>query len=315
MIKKLCFAALAAAALMSCNEKNADLPHVEENAELVTFSVSVPGLETKSTGESAAAEKTVNSLQVFVFNQHGVYETSAAAAKGEVSITCTAGRKRMVALVNAEEETGVPNYAALADRPVYLEDSDVNNLVMLGDTTVSVAAGKSVDVEVSYLSSKVVLESVKLDLANPEHEALDFKVTSVFLTNVVGDRKYINASTPSVWFHEGADLSKTLPFIYDSVSGGTLEPDGAEYGTAHYFYCYPNATSTKTRLVIETSIGEQTYYYPIEIEKLLPNNQYSYNVVLTRLGTDSPDGSLEKGACGVTVSVKGWTKNSSTVII
>ena len=35
MIKKLCFAALAAAALMSCNEKNADLPHVEENAELV----------------------------------------------------------------------------------------------------------------------------------------------------------------------------------------------------------------------------------------------------------------------------------------
>jgi hypothetical protein len=137
----------------------------------------------------------------------------------------------------------------------------------------------------------------------------------VFLTNVVGDRKCINASTPSVWFHEGADLSKTLPFIYDSVSDGTLEPDGAEYGTDHYFYCYPNATSTKTRLVIETSIGEQTYYYPIEIEKLLPNNQYSYNVVLTRLGTDSPDGSLVEGACGVTVSIKGWTKNSSTVII
>lgn len=315
MIKKLFFAAVAAAVLVSCNEKHADLPNAEENPELVTFSVSVPGLETKSTGGGADDEKTINSLQVFVFNQHGVYEASASATKGEVSITCTAGQKRMVALVNAEEETGVSNYAALADRPVYLEDSGVKNLVMLGETTVAVEAGKSIDIEVSYLSSKVVLESVKLDLANSEHESLDFEVTSVFLTNVAGDRKYINASTPSVWFHEGADLSKTLPFIYDSVSGGTLEPDGAGYGTDHYFYCYPNTTSTKTRLVIETSIGDETYYYPIKLDELLPNNQYSYNVVLTRLGTDDPNGSLEEGACGVTVSIKGWTKNSSTVII
>ena len=107
MIRKICFAAFAAAALLSCSEKNADLPHVEENSELVTFSVSVPGLDTKSTGGSADDEKTINSLQVFVFNQHGVYEASARADKGEVSITCTAGQKRLVALVNAEEETGV----------------------------------------------------------------------------------------------------------------------------------------------------------------------------------------------------------------
>lgn len=315
MIKKVCFAAIAATALVSCNEKYADLPHVEENAELVTFSVSVPGLDTKSTGGSVDAEKTINSLQVFVFNQHGVYETSAAANKDQLEITCTAGQKRMVALVNAENETNVPDFETLAGRPVYLEDSGIADLVMLGDTTVYVAAGKSINIEVSYLSSKVVLESVKLDLANPEHESLDFEVTSVFLTNVVGDRKYINASTPSVWLHEGADLSKTLPFIYDSVSGGALEPDGAGYGTDHYFYCYPNATSTKTHLVIETSIEGETYYYPIPLNKLLPNNQYSYNVVLTRLGTDSPNGSLEEGVCGVTVSIKGWTKNSSTVII
>ena len=128
MIKKVCFAAIAAAALVSCNEKYADLPHVEENAELVTFSVSVPGLETKSTGGRDDDEKTINSLQVFVFNQHGVYETSAVATEGEVSITCTAGQKRMVALVNATEETGVANYAALADRPVYLEDSGVKKI-------------------------------------------------------------------------------------------------------------------------------------------------------------------------------------------
>lgn len=315
MIKKLCFAAFAAAAFMSCSEKSADLPHVEENSELVTFSVSVPGLETKSTGGSADDEKTINSLQVFVFNQHGVYEASAQASTGEVSITCTAGQKRMVALVNAGEETGVSDYESLAGRSVYLKDSDVDNLVMLGDTIVTVAAGNPIDVEVSYLSSKVVLDSVTLDLENSEHESLDFAVTSVFLTNVVGDRKYINDSAPTMWYHQDADFSKTLPFIYDSVSNGTLENGGAGYGTDHYFYCFPNATATKTRLVIETIIGDETYYYPIELKELLPNNQYSYSVVLTRLGVDSPNGSLKEGVCGVTVSIKGWTNNSSTVVI
>lgn len=319
MIKKFCFAAVAAAALVSCNEKNVDLPHVEENDGLVTFSVSVPGLETKSTGGSADAEKKINSLQVFVFNKHGVYETSAAAAnKGQVEITCTAGQKKLVALVNAEEEKDVADYESLAGRSVYLADSDVDDLVMLGDTIVAVAAGKPIDVQVSYLSSKVVLESVELQLENPLHESLDFAVTSVFLTNVVGDRKYIDDSTPSVWYHEGADLSNTLPFIYDTVSGGTLDPaDPDGYVENHYFYCYPNAktNATKTRLVIETSIEGETYYYPIILEELLPNNQYSYSVVLTRLGIDSPDGSLDKGVCGVTVSIKDWTRNSSTIVI
>jgi hypothetical protein len=282
----------------------------------VTFSVSVPGLDTKSTGGSADDEKTINRLQVFVFNRHGVYETSAVAAEGSVTITCTAGPKRMVALVNAKEETGVADYESLAARPVYLKDSGVKNLVMLGDTAVTVAAGKPVDIEVSYLSSKVVLESVRLDLENPEHESLDFAVTSVFLTNVAGDRKYIDDSVPSVWFHEGADLSKTLPFIYDPVSGGVLDPDDPDgYVKEHYFYCYPNSTAAKTRLVIQTSIGGETYYYPIVLDELLPNNQYSYSVVLTRLGTDSPDGSLEEGDCDVSVSVKGWIRKSSTVVI
>lgn len=315
MIRKISIAALAAAAFVSCNEKNADLPQSGENSELVTFSVSVPGLETRSTGESADGEKKINSLQVFVFNKHGVYEASARADQAEVTITCTAGQKRMVALVNAGEETGVSDYETLAGRDVYLEDSGVGDLVMLGDTVVTVAADNPIDVEVSYLSSKVVLESVKLNLENQEHESLDFAVTSVFLTNVAGDRKYINDSDPTIWYHEGADLSETLPFLYDSVSDGTIAKGDAGYGTDHYFYCFPNDTETRTRLVIETLIGNQTYYYPIELEELLPNNQYSYSVVLTRLGTDSPDGSLEKGDYVVTVSIKGWKENSVDVEI
>lgn len=307
---------MAALTASGCCEKDVEILENDGNDELVTFSVSVPMPETRSVGDAEAGEKSINHLQVLVFNKHGVYEASAVADKGEVSVTCTAGEKKMVALVNAKEEVNVPDYESLADRPVYLEDSGEDNLVMLGDTTVTVAAEKPITVEVSYLSSKVVLNSVTLNLDNQQHRELPFAVTSVFLTNVAGDRKYINPSTPSVWFHEGEyEPQNTLSFLHDQVNDGAITHGGPSYDTDHYFYCYQNATETRTRLVIETRIDKGTYYYPIELEELLPNTQYSYSVVLTRLGADSPDDSLEKGTCTVNVSIKGWNKKSSTVTI
>lgn len=314
MIKRICFAAVAAVAVIGCFEKESELPQLEESGELVTFSVSVPVAETKSA--EPTDEKTVNSLQVIAFNKHGIYEASAYGTENTVELTCTAGEKTIVALVNAEKEENLVDYNNLAGRPVYLRDTALGDLVMVGKTDVTVVAGNSVTVDVSYISSKVVLESVTLNLENPQYHDLAFAVKSVFLTNVAGDRKYISESTPSVWYHEG-DYNKdnTLPFLYDQVASVEIESGGTPYDTDHYFYCYPNSTDKKTRLVIEAVIDGATYYYPIVIDALLPNNQYSYNVELTRLGIDSPDGSLDKGAYGVTVSIKDWVQNSSVVKI
>lgn len=314
MIKKFCFAAMTAVAAIGCCEKNVELPEHEAEGELVTFSVSVPGLQSKSVGD--ADEKTVNSLQVIVFNKHGLYESSASGRGSALSLTCTAGQKRMVALVNSGVEEGVTSYEQLAARSIYLKDAGVTDLVMFGDSTLNVADNKPVNIEVKYLSSKIVLESVKLDFSLQQHENLSFAIKSVFLTNVAGDRKYIAESDPTIWFHPGNyDSQNTLPFLYDSLNDGHELDNGETYDTDHYFYCYPNQTSTKTRLVIETVIDGQTYYYPIVLDEVLPNNQYSYNVVLTRLGVDSPDASLDKGSYTVRITMKDWKTNSSTVEI
>ena len=314
MIKKICFVAMLAVAAMGCSEKDVELPEQETEGELVTFSVSVPGLQTKSTGNTD--EKKVNSLQVIVFNKNGVYEASASGAGTSVDLTCTAGQKRMVALVNAETESGLTNYGELASRSVYLKDTGLGDLVMLGDSSLTVVASRPINLDVKYISSKVVLESVTLNLSNEQHRALPFSIKSVFLTNVAGDRKYIAESDPSTWYHSGNyDKQNTLPFLHDSLGEGYALSHGKTYETDHYFYCYPNQTGTKTRLVIETVVGGKTYYYPIIIDKILPNNQYSYNVVLTRLGADSPDASLDKGTYTVSITMKDWKTNSSTVEI
>lgn len=314
MIKKICFAAMAAVAAVSCCEKDVELPEQEAEGELVTFSVAVPGLQTKSVGDTD--EKKVNSLQVIVFNKHGLYESSAYGRGTALSLTCTAGQKRMVALVNADMEEGLANYDELAGRSVYLKDAGLGDLVMLGDSTLTVVANKQINLDVKYLSSKIVLESVTRNFSNQQLKDLPFSIKSVFLTNVAGDRKYIAESDPTTWYHQdNYDKQNTLPFIYDSLTAGQPLDNGKTYDTDHYFYCYPNQTTTKTRLVIEAEIGGQIYYYPIVLNQVLPNNQYSYNVVLTRLGVDSPDASLDRSAYTVKITMKDWKNNSSTVEI
>jgi hypothetical protein len=317
MMRKFCWAALAALAAVGCSEKEADIPQGGVGDELVTFSVSVPEIGTKSVAGSDDDEKAINSLQVFVFNKHDVFEASAYADEGEVSVTCTAGEKRIVALVNTIVDQSVATYQDLADTAVYLKDSGVGNLVMVGETYAVVSSQTSVNVEVSYISSKIVLESVVLDFEHEQHEGLTFSVESVYMLNVAGDRKLIDASAPSVWHNKGqldAEDAR-LNFLYDKVASVILQSGGAPYDTEHYFYCYQNPTETATRLVIEAEIEGETYYYPVDVDDLLPNNEYSYKVKLTRLGADSPEGSLETGTCEVTVSIKGWVENSSNVTI
>ena len=305
---------MTAVAVASCSEKNVDLVQYEEKEELVTFSVSVPLADTKSVG--LPDERNINTLQVFVFNRYGVYETYSYSSNNTVTLTCTAGEKRIVAMVNANTEEDVIDYDDLAARSLYLRDTGKGDLVMLGDSILTVTGKQPISIDVRHLSSKIILESVSLEFQNEHLQELPFAVKSVFLTNVAGDRKYIADSTPSVWFHQnGYDKNNTLPFLYDQVSNGHIVSGGDPYGTEHYFYCYSNETNNKTRLVIEAEIDGQRYYYPIVLDKVLPNNQYSYNVVLTRLGIDSPDGSLDKETYSVTVSMKDWQKNSSVVEI
>ena len=83
--------------------------------------------------------------------------------------------------------------------------------------------------------------------------------------------------------------------------------NGDSYNTEHYFYCYPNATATKTRLVIEAEVGGYTYYYPITLNAVEANTAYTYNLTITKLGSNSPDVPVADGTVNFTVTVKDWT--------
>ncbi len=305
MMKKLWFAAIAALALVGCNEKVVE-QNEAQGGEKVQITVNLSEGVTKVTG--AIDDAKVNNLQIFVFDKYGVYETSSNGSGSSLSLTCTSGEKQIVALANAPIETGVTDINVLRSRISDLKDCAVGSIVMAGEVSKTLTASSTVTIQVERLAARIALTKINLAFEQEQHRQLPFKVKAVYLINVAGDRAYLSTNTPSVWYNKAKYIAATSPsFLYDVVTSGDVS-SGGSYTKGHYFYCYPNNTATKTRLVVESEIGGNTYYYPITLDTVDPNTAYTYNLTITRLGSDSPDMPVEEGAIKFTVTVKDWVE-------
>ena len=307
----------AAVALVGCENSLNGPSDVQESGDPVCLTVSVSGAATKIAGDpDAINDRKVNSLQVFVFNRHGIYQASDYATSDEVTLTCTTGDKKIVALVNAPKEEGVGTIQELAARVVNLEDSDEDDLVMIGSDDVTLAADTPVTIEVKRLVAKVCLNSVTLNFEEELHRDLSFEIESVYLINVAGEKAYMAENVSTKWFNfKKYDQSDCLDFLYDDVAGVALSTTSPTYSTPHSFYCYPNLADPKTRLVIQAKIGSAVYYYPITLDSVVSNKMYSYNVTLKRLGSDSPDVPLSDGSYTFNLSILDWDRTTTDTVI
>ena len=316
MLKDFCFAAVVAVfALTGCNEKNVELDETAagDSADKIQLTVRVPESATKVTGTSS--DDAVKDLQVFVFDKNGVYETSSQGSGSSLSLTCTTGETTVVALVNAPQEVEVDNITELRSRTSDLKDCSPDAIVMAGELTQVLQASSSLTITVERLAAKVAVDQIRTDFELDQHKNLTFNVKAIYLVNVAGERAYLTGNTPSSWYNKGAYVAATSPsFLYDKVTSGVIA-DGASYNTRHHFYCYPNATATKTRLVVEAELGGYTYYYPVTLDKIDPNTSYTYSLTITRLGSDSPDKPVEDGTVQFSVVVKDWVEHDVDEII
>ena len=304
MIKKLVFAALAAVAFTGCNEKEVELAEVQ-SGDKVQLTVRLPEVMTKATGTPTDA--TVNDVQVYIFDKNGVYETSDEGRGSSLTLTCTTGEKKIVALVNAPLQNNVRNIEDIRAREADLMDCALNNIVMAGEITQVLTASTTVTMPVERLAARVSIAMIKPQFELSQHRGLEFKVKSVYLINAASKRAYLSTNRPTSWYNEGRYIAETSPaFLHDDVSSDPIS-EGDAYTTEHFFYCYPNATATPTRLVVEAEVGGYTYYYPITLTDIAPNTAYCYNLTITRLGSESPDVPVSDCEVKVSVTVKDWT--------
>ena len=203
---------------------------------------------------------------------------------------------------------------------------------MIGSATKTVSAGvNSVTIPVKRFAAKVQIDKITPAFTSPAHKAMEFKLTGIYLINVNGSCPYSQVSTAStdngMWYNKQKYVSgECNALISDKFDSSVLmqNSDGivTAYSGSHYLYCYPNPVTTDssastwsnrfTRLVVETTLGGTTYYYPVNIPAPAANTLYQItNMKITGLGSDSPDKLVEKGTISVSITVTDWSTGFS----
>ena len=311
-MKKSIFAfAAALAALVACN-KNEATPMQPQNQESLVpceLTVGICGAMTKATTATAGDEAKVNNLQVFVFRGDDLDAYASVDNAQELTLSCTAGERAVYALVNAPDYSAVPGKAALLAKVSELSANSLTNFEMVGSKSVTLPQSEKVSIDVNRIASRVVLKKITRNFTSEALQALNFKVDAIYLINVAGNTSYDLSAAPTKWCNvaEYQSVESVDPLLYDKVDKAVL--NGKSHETVHSYYAYPNdATSKTTRLVIETTLGETKYYYPINLPEMAANKSYEIaEVVITRPGSDNPDEPVSFADATFSINVIDWT--------
>ena len=309
-MKKSIFAfAAALAALVACN-KNEATPMQPQNQESLVpceLTVDICGAMTRATAVSADNEAKVNNLQIFVFRGDDLDAYASVDNAQELTLSCTAGDRVVYALVNAPDYSAVPGKAALLAKVSELSANSLSNFEMVGSKSVTLPQSEKVSIDVNRIASRVVLKKITRSFTSEALQALNFKVDAIYLINVAGNTSYDLSAAPAKWYNFAENKNELASLIYDAPA--SLITNGQSYSTAHTFYAYPNnLASNTTRLVIETTLGETKYYYPINLPEMAANKSYEIEEVkITRPGSDNPDEPVSFADATFSINVIDWT--------
>ena len=309
-MKKSIFAfAAALAALVACN-KNDVAPMQPQNQESLVpceLTVGICGAMTKATAVSADNEAKVNNLQVFVFRGDDLDAYASVDNAQELTLSCTAGDRVVYALVNAPDYSAVPGKAALLAKVSELSANSLTNFEMVGSKSVTLPQSEKVSIDVNRIASRVVLKKITRSFTSEALQALNFKVDAIYLINVAGNTSYDLSAAPAKWYNVAENKDELASLLYDAPA--SLITNGQSYSTAHTFYAYPNDLAVNTtRLVIETTLGETKYYYPINLPEMAANKSYEIEEVkITRPGSDNPDEPVSFADATFSINVIDWT--------
>lgn len=280
----------------------------------VSLTVHVGDPSTKVIAASKNDENKVSSVQVVVFDSAGITE---AYAKGGTTLTVgvVAGAKTVWAIANCSMDLStVQNEAELSAKAVDLGLNDYNSLVMAGKKSATISStAKSVNVDVSHLVCKVVLDKITRNFTVAALASKQLTINSAYLIDVMGDVSLAGSPLGKVWYNKMSHADASLDKILFSSKGAALA-NGGEMAMNMSFYPYPNNTAQdsssstwsarKTKLVLDTTFDGKKQYYTIPLMTLERNKIYEFtNITLTKRGSDDPEKPVTSEDVSVTVKV------------
>ena len=318
-MKKIFYLMAVCAAAAACAKQNPEIVPEQsvQTEERVSFSVGIPEVTTRST-EGNVGDATVASLQVFVFDKVGSrLDNYVKGTSKSVEVDCTKGRKMIYAVVNAPDLGGIKTEPELKEAVSAIADNTKSKFVMTGSEEVEITGMQGdVTIHVNRKLVKICLTRIVNKITMPQYKTLPFVVKAVYLVNVAADIPYFVDKENTSWVNFKKATEMKNDFYYDAVEDVQIPAPGT-YETTHSFYCYPNLTkvdSSKpdndarrfTRLVVEATLGEQKYYYPINVTDMVSNNTYQISLAVTRPGSESPDIPVDKYSANASIDVIPW---------
>ena len=318
-----------AAALSSCDRQdNVSTSEIEQETETVTLSVSVGNPSTRST--ATWADEAISSLGVYIFDADGSYAASGYDDTGEskVEIECQTGSgKTIFALVNYTPDVEDASSLTISEMMALTSDLSENStsaFVMSGmEEDVEITTSSAITIDVYRVAAKVSIDEIVNAIADEAYVDSTFTLKGIYLINApVGGYPLcdleVTSYTPSSWMNKRGYVHDSTydTYLYDEV-GATIASK-ASYETTHEFYCYPNFTeddsqdddewcARKTRLVVEVSLGGDTYYYPISLDKVIRNKHYHFtSLTITLRGSTDPDYPIETENFSYSVDIEDW---------
>lgn len=350
-----------ALALASCSsDENVD-SGVPQSAK---FEVTLSGkaAQTRSTNTSVPAvtdEGTVNDIVVAAFDRNNnVVKIDVQTMTGltSSSITATTAVTAVAVAANVQAKatdfstckTKADFYATVAKLAVTTADvskadnQDAKLLPMVGESTgtVTLDATNSVNVSVtiSRLVARISISSITSDFSNTVYAGSSFVPEEIFLYNAITDVKYngTNVATPTYYSGESAATSSTTPALASYLGTGAIT-----YATTdtYYFYTFPNATATPTKLIIKGTFTDANnkstpVYYPIIINhaqtgttitatlgsagtdsQIAANTTYALTANIKTIGATTVSANLAPADLDVTVTVSGWANTLTQNVI
>lgn len=319
--------------LLSCNKQEASAP-LEEGKSVqrsaIEFCLEPDAAmiaETKSA--TIAAEGAINNFQILVFNPNGMIDAYGSTTADKISIKISkADNMTCYAVVNSSEDLStISSKSALLAKMSYLKNNSLSGLEMIGSVTKDMSAATTCSIPVTRYAAKVSINKITPAFTNTAHQGMEFKIVSMYLINVNGQCPYSQTPGTLSWYNQLKYVSGDCNALISEQGINKVITASSPLTTPHYFYCYANPTTTDTeggtsftarptRLVIETTLGGTTYYYPITIvgksNTLNCNTSYEVtNLKITGLGSSSPDVTPKKGSISFTVKATDWTTGFS----
>ena len=312
-------AVLAGILAASCEKTDWPVRPEDRPGAKATLRVSTD-LQTKATGVVDATEKTINSLQVFVFNANGDVDAYKSGTGTALTLECTPGTKRVYAVANAPSLSTLMTETSLKHAASQMSHNAINNLEMVGSKSgVSLVAGSNnVALVLNRITSRVVVKKISNQMFSPQYQAQTFQVKAIYLTNVASSTSYDLTASPTTYYNQKQYLASPVDsLVYESIPSTTIAY-GSSLATEHYLYAYPNPSTALTeggtwsprctRLVIKAAVGSKECYYPINLPApLLSNKNYVIDdIVITKPGSTNEDTPVTTAELSFSVTVSDW---------